>query len=390
MKNKTMNFLLFIILILPFLEPLSFKEIIYLDEIYSILKVISFFIILILYILYLKKNQYKMSKILFITIIFQIEIYISTLISNGAFGDLFGQTISVFSVVMLVELYIKKKDQDIVLKSLCGILFCYAVINIFSMLSENPNSGGAIVSFLGMDNRYIFFLLPLCVFSIVYSVLKYNRLTFFTYFVIIISAFQLFYVWSVGAMLAVILLMIFTLLIDKFNIIKKITLKSYLIVIIILNILLVFVQIQYVFEDFIVNYLHKDIDLSGRVYTWKAGIEVFKEHPILGIGGQTANFMQNIYYGTNQHAHNLFLNILVKGGIISLLIQIWMYIEIDKKLRKCDNKKLSAVFAFSIFLILFISLTDTFDTYLVYIIYTLAYYSNDLNLKGRNEYEKNN
>lgn len=64
------------------------------------------------------------------------------------------------------------------LKSLCGILFCYAVINIFSMLSENPNSGGAIVSFLGMDNRYIFFLLPLCVFSIVYSVLKYNRLTF--------------------------------------------------------------------------------------------------------------------------------------------------------------------------------------------------------------------
>lgn len=79
------------------------------DEIYSILKVISFFIILILYILYLKKNQYKMSKILFITIIFQIEIYISTLINNGAYGDLFGQTISVFSVVMLVELYIKRK-----------------------------------------------------------------------------------------------------------------------------------------------------------------------------------------------------------------------------------------------------------------------------------------
>ena len=119
------------------------------------------------------------------------------------------------------------------------------------------------------------------------------------------------------------------------------------------------------------------------------GIEIVKKYPIFGIGGQNANVMQGIYYGTNQHAHNLFLNILVKGGIISLLIQFIMYIKIDNNLKKCNNKKIASLFVFSIFLILFLSIADTFDTYLVYIIYTLAYHVNELEIEesGEKKYE---
>ena len=384
MKSK--NFLIFIILILPYIEPLSFKDIEWIDNLYSILKVINFFVIFLIYYTNVKRNKYKLSKYMIIIVLYQLELYISTFINKGSYNELFGQTISVLSTVMLTEIYIRNKEGKMVLKALYGILFIYSIINISTLLKQQ-NTNAEIISFLGMDNRYIFFLLPMCVFSIIYSLLKYNKLNKFSYLLLIISAFQVFYTWSVGAMLAIIILMVFTLAINKLNKLQKISFKVYLILIIILNILLVFIQVQYYFENFIVNYLHKDLNLSGRVYTWDAAIEVIKQYPILGIGGQTGDVMQSIYYGTNQHAHNLFLNILVKGGVISLLIQFWMYLEIDKKLKKCQNKKISAIFAFSMFLILFISLADTFDTYLVYIIYTLAYYINDLHTENRKEIE---
>ena len=56
-----------------------------------------------------------------------------------------------------------------------------------------------------------------------------------------------------------------TLLLDKIPKVQKVTLNIYLIIIIALNVLIVFLQVQYYFEDFIVNYLHKNMELSGRV-----------------------------------------------------------------------------------------------------------------------------
>lgn len=380
MKKK--SFLILVLLVLPFMEPLSFKEISILDNIYSILKVINLFIIFVIYIFNLKRNKYKISKFMFIVVLYQIMLYISTFINKGYYYELFGQTVSVLAMIMITEIYIYNKNVKILLKTLSGILFIYSIINIISIFAfEKTSNNDIIVSFLGMDNRYIFYLLPLCVFSILYSVIKNNKLNKFSYLVIGVSVFQVFYTWSVGAMITITILMIYTLLLDKIPKVQKVTLNIYLIIIIALNVLIVFLQVQYYFEDFIVNYLHKNMELSGRVYTWNAAIEVIKQHPIIGIGGQDSITMQSIYYGTNQHAHNLFLNILVKGGAISLLIQFFMYFIISKKLKKYKNKKVSSILTFSIFLILFLSLTDTFDICLVYVIYTIAYHINELDKK---------
>ena len=374
-KNKL---LLFIILIFPYIEPLSFKDIPLLDKVYSAMKILWFFIICLIYFLNLRKNGYKISKFIFLVVLFQVELYISTLFNSGSYSALFGQTVSIIASVMLMEMYIKDGDAKIALLGMSSILFAFSLINIITMVFENNFNYKESYSFLGMDNRYIFFLLPLCIFSITYSLQKYNKLNFFAYLVIATSAFQLIYSWAVGAVLTIILLIAYVLVFDKIKFLERISFKTYFIIILVYNILLVFLQVQYYFEDFLVNYLHKNADLSGRVYTWNLGIKSVKEHFFLGIGGQTPEVMQSIYYKTNQHAHNLFLNVLVNGGVISLTILFVMYLQIGKKLSSCKNKKISSILSFSIFLILFLSIADTFDTYIVYIIYTLAYHVNEL------------
>lgn len=68
-----------------------------------------------------------------------------------------------------------------------------------------------------------------------------------------------------------------------------------------------------------------------RVYIWKAAIEMFREHPIAGVGkGNWAKEAKNNYFprfksewpvfGAFAHAHNVYLTLLAETGIIGLLL----------------------------------------------------------------------
>lgn len=90
---------------------------------------------------------------------------------------------------------------------------------------------------------------------------------------------------------------------------------------------------------------------NGRVQLWKAGLQVFREHPIFGVG------ISNIYeYGKEYVAenwtktmkggmcHNLYLTTLVATGILGfvtfMIFVIWMGIRCFKVLFSYDQKLL--------------------------------------------------
>ena len=61
-------------------------------------------------------------------------------------------------------------------------------------------------------------------------------------------------------------------------------------------------------------------DLSGRTQVWAAGVELFEEHPFLGVGsGAYLNSAKPNVVVTNV-AHNTFLSVVVELGIIGLAI----------------------------------------------------------------------
>lgn len=378
--------LILIFLIVPFLEPLCFKESI-IDEIYSAYKIISFVIIVCIYTVFIaKKNSWKFSKYTIIIIIYQLSLYISTFINKGNYSAMIGNTISVLSLAMIVEIYAKGDNFRKILKIFNNILTTYTIINLLSVLIGSSNNN---IYFLGIDNRFIFFLLPNCFITILIDLIDYDKITIKSYIIIALALFQCVYVWAVSAVLSLVLLLLYAALLYNWKIFKKMTLNKYLIIIMVMNLLLVFFQIQNYFEYFIVDILHKDLMLSGRVYTWNAALEIIKEHPIFGIGGTSYTQKSTLFYRSDGHAHNLILNILVNGGIVSLIIMIFSFLKINNNLKSINNKKISGFISFAIFNILFLSLTDTLDSATIYLVYLCGYYISEVYRRDNICKEKN-
>lgn len=68
--------------------------------------------------------------------------------------------------------------------------------------------------------------------------------------------------------------------------------------------------------------------LSGyiRLEYIKLGMELFREHPILGIGIDNARIYTNRIYGYNHYLHNNYVELLACGGIIGTFLYYWIYV----------------------------------------------------------------
>ena len=105
------------------------------------------------------------------------------------------------------------------------------------------------------------------------------------------------------------------------------------------------------------SYLYKD-SVSVRGYYWRAGVEMLKNHPLLGVGIDNYAAYFNIYrtfdypirYGfevTSSNAHNTFIQHFATGGIFFglayLLIQIYVLVNGIKLINRSEAKQLKLV-----------------------------------------------
>jgi O-antigen ligase len=83
-------------------------------------------------------------------------------------------------------------------------------------------------------------------------------------------------------------------------------------------------------------------DMNGRVDVWEQGLEIFKENPILGVGGGVFEAELARRRGSAVAAHNTYLGILVEHGlvglfcflgiILSLVVRSWQSPPLDRSL----------------------------------------------------------
>ena len=370
---KTNNRMLFFLLIFPFLEPLLFKEYFRIDLIFSVYKVFSFFIILFLYI---EMNNF--SKLDIAIFFNEIILLVITLYNNGDIIKMAGPMISRLSFVMLTEVAIRKINIDfieITYKICCIYMYINFITVIFFPDGVIKPDNWTPVYFLGIDNRFIFTLFPLIVFSLIVSLVKYNKITFYVYFIIFLVLIMFLYLWSIGAALGIILLIFYLIFIYPTKLNKKINYNILIVTIIILNLLTVYFQIQNYFSYFIVEILKKDITLSGRTILWNQIMEIIKNNFIFGIGIISNMELHKIFNVPLTHPHNLFLNIIYQGGVVSLIIYLYILKLIGIKLNECRylNIKLYGILSISIFIILFLSIVDTIDEGIIYMIYVIGY-----------------
>lgn len=62
-----------------------------------------------------------------------------------------------------------------------------------------------------------------------------------------------------------------------------------------------------------------------RVAYTRTGIDLFRSHPLLGVGIGNSNYYAMLFYGKNQYFHNNLIELLSCGGIIGFLIYYSIY-----------------------------------------------------------------
>ncbi len=144
--------------------------------------------------------------------------------------------------------------------------------------------------------------------------------------------------------------------------------KTFLTIIIMLNLVFVFLSIQdriaiirFIVEDI----MHKDIGLTGRSGIWDLAKRIIIEKPLYGYGtglttlpdgGKWYEFMR--IFGP----HNQFLYILLAGGIVTLITYIILLVYIAEILNKYLNHTRAMVFCLGL-LGMYLELMLTYRTY---------------------------
>ncbi|WP_455667721.1 O-antigen ligase family protein [Phocaeicola sp.] len=117
--------------------------------------------------------------------------------------------------------------------------------------------------------------------------------------------------------------------------------------------------------------LSKGDTLMMRITMWNDAIDTVMKHP-LGIGYLTeSNFHHYINFNYHPHVHNMMLDLVFTGGVLSLVAFIYINYKVYKAL--ADIKSIERdIFAYTIFAMNVLMLTECFYWPFAYGIYILA------------------
>ena len=120
----------------------------------------------------------------------------------------------------------------------------------------------------------------------------------------------------------------------------------------------------------LISFLGKDETLTGRVYIWSKTMNLIEKKPIIGYGLQVNSQRVSLYssLGVDKydvfaglHAHNRYLEVLYRGGIMLFIAYLGMLISSAEQLYKFRYSPQSMIIAFTAFVYLTGMVTEYYD-----------------------------
>ncbi len=142
--------------------------------------------------------------------------------------------------------------------------------------------------------------------------------------------------------------------------------------------LVVFARIQEKFARIIEDVLHKNATLSTRTIIWDEAFNMILNSFLLGYGAADNNnrYVQIQTFSFN--AHNLFLQLLLMGGIVLFACFVYILVISVSSLNKCSDNKLKGITLTLIVTFLFTSMSEVYTMNLVFIVFFIVYISKDI------------
>ncbi|MGM9838200.1 MAG: O-antigen ligase family protein [Paludibacteraceae bacterium] len=122
--------------------------------------------------------------------------------------------------------------------------------------------------------------------------------------------------------------------------------------------------------NFIENTLHKNATFSNRTNLWAAAVELIKAKPIIGYGDMPIDWMLTNLGGSGPH--NLWLMLLLHGGVVLCGLFVWIVFRVFHTLFKC-NQPIHYLAAVCICIMLLQSLFEVYTIVILFFILLVAY-----------------
>lgn len=374
-KIALKNRILIAFLILPFLEPEIFN---FFTKIHMFFLVWECFNLLILIIMFL----YKKKASIYVVLILMWRFYLMfiTYFENGSLSRaVISRTIFIIGITLVIQIGMNSYPMD----TLWGIYFvmiCLSIINLISCFKGGIlQSNGSPYFLFGLRTRFTDSAIPVTVISLIISWITkkkiFSSITVFTLFVV---GLQLLNQWVATGIfvLFILIFLIYFATIGHYRLPPKTSLSAGILFLI----SIVFFRIQNYFSFIIVNLLHKSLDFHGRIDIWNNAILIIKEKLVTGVGEVGDGGFIPVWWSYKlAPAHDMILQLLHDGGLISSVLLFLIFIYAVNRINKLDSVVSNILVAGIIATCLAVLTEVTYYYSYFYILPALCVYSSQLN-----------
>lgn len=363
--NITYTQVFLIVLIFPLISPeglLSLHPLFY-NIMYLYFRTIVFIIISFIWLI--KSNRRKIEKLSLITILFVVDVFITTVINSGSLIQAYISFMPCVMTCLMIDSI--KNDIDLIINSFLLVLEFWIYVNLVYMILypsgmyyvESNNSYLAWI--FGYKSSFQYYILPALCFGWINS--RYRRQKVRMLVLMLTCCVETIISHNKMLFVGVLVLLIFWIL-NLFKFEKVFNMRNYLFVVLLANVLFIFMTAWLVNSTFgmmVLGWLGKTGSLSYRVIIWPRTLKYIQEKLIYG-NGVLDNGARTIMYGLRGvvHSHNQLLEITFIGGITMLFIYVVMNLMITKRLMENKELESSQILSLSIFVMYLMVVVEIF------------------------------
>lgn len=366
--------LLIFILIIPYFKPDYFSYIPVIRNIYSLLKFIFLYFLILQFLSVWIRNKIKWNGFLLLIISLNLFPILRMFLVTGWNGEPIKQFIDVIALILIFEIY--QKDWNALIRALMTFfeLMVYANFITILVFPQGLYHEGLYWDnwLLGYSNSEVKYLMVAGLISIIYScITKTKKRSVILSCVVVITLLRLASVTGIVGMTV----MIGLYLLQSKRKINIFNLKNVAVATAICFIYFIIEQNIVKYVDIIAKVTGKTVTFTSRFNIWAKTIDLWLKNPMMGYGWKTSvqrGIEYRNIYATN--AHNTYLEYLYLGGIIELvlfIVTIYMIYRIAK-LNQGTVAVKSIYACMGGFLIMM--LTEAYTSPTVQFIYILCYY----------------
>lgn len=324
-----------------------------------------------------KQYQYLKRLTMFgLVVLMSLLQLFSTKVNGGDYTTALQRIYIMLGAYMVTEIFIIM-DAKASLEALTYIFTAAAVINLVVVILFYDRMGfreqGDYWLF-GQKNAMRNIVVPSITFSAILDRIRRKKYSFRTIYLMLTGILVLILVDS-SASVAIIALFAALLLYLNVSDFELLNLKTISVIYVVLEIVVVFMRRINIFSNIIEGALNRDVTLTNRTLIWDKAMKAIKASPIIGDGLRELKDSK-LVVGNFQasHAHNAFLDILMKCGIVgAVLLVVIVYLCIRQQF-KMKKSALGAILGMTVGLFLIAGIVGELWSFGFYLVLFTTYY----------------